>query len=57
VEAAFKKIDKDNDGTLNKDEAKAMPRVSMHFDVIDTDKDGTVSLDEVKVSMKRAKKG
>ena len=44
---AFNKADKDNDGTLTRDEAKAMPRVSKHFDEIDGDKDGTVSLDEV----------
>ena len=53
LEAAFKKADKDNDGTLDKEEAKAMPRVAKHFDAIDADKDGTVSLDEVKASMKK----
>ena len=52
MEAAFKKADTDNDGTLTKDEAKAMPRVAKNFDAIDTDKDGTVSLDEVRASMK-----
>ena len=31
----------DSDGTLDKEEAKAMPRVAKHFDAIDTDKDGT----------------
>lgn len=53
LEATFKKADKDNDGTLDKEEAKAMPRVAKHFDAIDADKDGTVSLDEVKASMKK----
>jgi Ca2+-binding EF-hand superfamily protein len=57
MEAAFKKADKDNDGTLDKEEAKAMPRVAKNFDAIDADKDGTVSLDEVKASMKAMKKG
>jgi Ca2+-binding EF-hand superfamily protein len=56
LDAAFKKADKDNDGTLDKDEAKAMPRVSRNFDAIDTDKDGTVSMDEIKAAMKQAKK-
>ena len=51
LEAAFKKADKDNDGTLTKDEAKAMPHVAQNFDAIDTDKDGTVSLDEIRASM------
>jgi Ca2+-binding EF-hand superfamily protein len=49
---AFKKADKDNDGTLDKEEAKAMPQVAKNFDAIDADKDGTVSLDEVHTYMK-----
>ena len=56
LEAAFKAADKDNDGTLDKQEAKAMPRVAKNFDAIDTDKDGTVSLDEIKAAMTQAKK-
>jgi len=55
-EAAFKKADKDNDGTLDKQEAKAMPRVAKHFDAIDADKDGTVSLEEIHTYMKSKKK-
>lgn len=51
LEAAFKKADKDNDGTLTKDEAKSMPRVAKNFDAIDTDKDGTVSLAEIHASL------
>ena len=54
LETAFKKADKDNDGKLTKDEAKAMPSVAKHFDAIDADKDGTVSLDEIRASMKKA---
>jgi Ca2+-binding EF-hand superfamily protein len=49
--AAFKKADKDNDGTLDRKEAKAMPRVAKNFNAIDTDSDGTVSLDEVHTYM------
>jgi Ca2+-binding EF-hand superfamily protein len=56
LDAAFKKADKDNDGTLTREEAKSMPRVAKHFDAIDTDKDGTVSLDEIRASMKKARK-
>jgi len=51
-DAAFKKADKDGDGTLDKEEAKAMPNVAKNFDAIDTDKDGTVSLKEVHTFMK-----
>ena len=52
MEEQFKKADKDNDGTLTKEEAKAMPHVYKNFDAIDTDKDGTVSLEEVHNFMK-----
>ena len=45
---AFKKADTDNDGTLTKEEARAMPRLFKNFDAIDTNKDGTLSLDEVR---------
>jgi hypothetical protein len=55
-EAAFKKADKDGDGTLDKEEAKAMKNVAKHFDAIDADKDGTVSLEEVHTYMKAKKK-
>jgi Ca2+-binding EF-hand superfamily protein len=50
-DAAFKKADKDNDGTLDRKEAKALPRVAKNFNAIDTDSDGTVSLDEVHTYM------
>jgi Ca2+-binding EF-hand superfamily protein len=55
LESAFKKADKDNDGTLDKEEAKSLPRIAKNFDVIDADKDGTVSLDEVKAAMEHRK--
>lgn len=54
-EAKFKEADKDRDGTLDKEEAKALPRVSKNFDAIDTDKDGTVSMEEIAVFMKSKK--
>jgi Ca2+-binding EF-hand superfamily protein len=54
---AFKRADKDNDGTLDKEEAKAMPNVAKNFDAIDTDKDGTVSLDEIHSFMKTHHQG
>jgi Ca2+-binding EF-hand superfamily protein len=50
-DAAFKKADKDSDGTLDKKEAKAMPRVAKNFKAIDADNDGTVSLEEVHTYM------
>jgi Ca2+-binding EF-hand superfamily protein len=50
--ADFKRADKDNDGTLDRKEARKMPRVAKNFDAIDTDHDGTVSLMEVHTYMK-----
>lgn len=50
--AAFKKADKDHDGTLDRKEAKKMPHVAKNFDAIDTDHDGTVSWTEVHNYMK-----
>jgi len=55
-EANFKKADKDSDGTLDKDEAKRLPRVAKNFDAIDADKDGTVSMDEIHTFMKAKKR-
>jgi Ca2+-binding EF-hand superfamily protein len=56
MEQAFKKADKDHDGKLTREEAKALPRVAKNFDQIDADKDGTVSLDEIYASAKRIAK-
>ena len=52
MEAAFKKADTDNDGTLTRVEAKSMPRVAKNFDAIDADKDGKVSEKEIHDYMK-----
>jgi hypothetical protein len=56
MEAKFKKADHDNDGSLTREEAKAMPRVAKNFDAIDADKSGTVTLAEIQASMKRMAK-
>lgn len=48
----FKSADKDNSGTLTRDEAKSMRRVEKNFDAIDADKDGTVSETEIHDFMK-----
>ena len=45
--ADFRKADKDNDGTLDRKEAKHVRGVSKNFDAIDADKDGTVSMEEI----------
>lgn len=53
---AFKKADKDADGTLDKEEAKTLKGVSKHFDQIDADKDGTVSMEEITTHLEGMKK-
>jgi Ca2+-binding EF-hand superfamily protein len=53
MEAHFKAADKDNDGSLTREEAKAMPRVLKNFDAIDVDKSGTVSLAELQAAKKK----
>ena len=52
MEARFKAADKDDDGSLTREEAKALPRVAKNFDAIDTDKSGTVTLKEIRAYMK-----
>ena len=47
VAARFKAADKDNDGTLDKQEAAALPGLARKFDAVDTDKDGTVDMKEI----------
>lgn len=52
MEGRFKAADKDGDGKLTRDEAKAgMPRVSSNFDKIDKGGKGYVTLDEIKAAM------
>jgi len=53
MEAHFKAADKDNDGSLTREEAKAMPRVAKKFDAIDADKNGAVSLSEIQAAKKQ----
>ncbi|MEK6208995.1 MAG: calcium sensor EFh [Pseudomonadota bacterium] len=56
MEAHFKAADKDNDGSLTREEAKAMPRWAKNFDAIDADKSGTVTLAETQAAMKKMAK-
>lgn len=50
--ADFKRADKDNDGTLDRKEARKMHHgVAKNFDAIDADKDGTISMDELNTYM------
>ena len=55
-EQEFKAADKDNDGSLDRDEANALPRVAKHFDEIDADKDGKLTLEEIYASARKVAK-
>ncbi len=49
IERRFKSADKNGDGKLTLEEAKAgMPRVAQGFNSIDTEKKGYVTLDQLK---------
>ena len=48
IEEKFKAADKDHDGKLTLEEAKAgMPRVAKGFDKIDKDKKGYITVDQI----------
>jgi Ca2+-binding EF-hand superfamily protein len=47
IKQRFDKADANGDGALDREEAKAMPRVAQHFDDIDSDHDGKVTLQEI----------
>ncbi len=49
AEEWFKKVDKDGDGSISRDEAKAnAPRLSEHFDAVDANHDGKVTFEELR---------
>jgi Ca2+-binding EF-hand superfamily protein len=46
----LKRLDKDGDGRISREEAKAAPRLYEHFDAIDTNKDGYITAEELKAA-------
>lgn len=53
----WKKLDTDGDGRISREEAKAAPRLSEHFDAIDANKDGYITAEEMQAAhAKRAGK-
>jgi len=48
IQTRFADSDKDNDGTLSREEAtESLPQVARHFGSVDTNNDGVLSLDEL----------
>jgi Ca2+-binding EF-hand superfamily protein len=46
----LKRLDKDGDGRISRDEAAAAPRLAQHFDQIDANHDGFLTPDELKAA-------
>jgi Ca2+-binding EF-hand superfamily protein len=56
VTAKFKAADKNGDGQLTLEEAKAgMPRIAKNFDKLDVDKKGYLTLDQILAAVARTK--
>ena len=51
LDERFKAADTNHDGGLGREEAKAMPMLSMYFDEVDTNKDGKVTREEYIAAM------
>lgn len=53
-EERFRAADKDGDGALTKEEAKAagLGRIVEHFDRIDANKDGKITIDELRDALR-----
>jgi hypothetical protein len=52
--ARFAAADRNADGTLDREEARALPRLHAAFDTTDTSRDGRISLDEIESAYRRA---
>jgi Ca2+-binding EF-hand superfamily protein len=48
----YAKLDKNGDGNISKEEAKADPSLSAKFDALDTDKSGSLCTTELRAKMK-----
>jgi hypothetical protein len=49
-----KKVDRDGDGRVSRDEARGFARLEKSFDRIDTNKDGFLSQEELAAARKKA---
>ena len=57
IKARFLASDKDNDGTIDRQEAtNSLPQIARHFDSMDSNRDGVISLDEVLNAQQRMRK-
>jgi Ca2+-binding EF-hand superfamily protein len=55
IEVRFLAIDKDNDGSIDRQEAtESLPQVARHFNNVDTNQDGVITLDELVAAQSRS---
>jgi Ca2+-binding EF-hand superfamily protein len=55
IEARFLAIDKDNDGSIDRQEAtESLPQVARHFNSVDINQDGVITLDELEAAQARS---
>lgn len=55
IEVRFLAIDKDNDGSIDRQEAtENLPQVARHFSNVDTNQDGVITLDELVAAQSRS---
>ena len=52
-EQRFRAADKDGDGAISAEEAKAMPMLAEHFAVMDTNHDGKLTREEMKAARQK----
>ena len=55
--ARFKAADTNGDGTISRDEAKALPRLARHFDEIDANRDNQLTADELRAFHQKMHEG
>ena len=54
IEARFLAIDKDNDGSIDRQEAtESLPQVARHFSQVDSNQDEVITLDELQAAQSR----
>jgi len=53
--ADYAKLDKNGDGNISKEEAKADPSLSAKFDTLDKDKSGSLSMTELSAAKTKEK--
>jgi len=55
VEERFNYCDKDNDDSIDREEAtQCLPQIARHFSYVDVDEDGVITLDELELAQAKS---